>query len=147
MGRVAPTSQEYQEARIAAGIPSSRAGWRMRRSQAAPAAVGWGRPGPVPLAKAALLLVGWESWIAERHTQMSNLPAEVETAPEQCRSSNSSHSQDSPAPCLLGPCLPKSPHSGQGSLLTEPERLSSRPSALRPGCSWEGQGPRDAESS
>lgn len=53
---------------IAAGIPQSKAGWRMRHLQETPAAVGWGRLGPVPLAKAALLLVGWKSWTAELHT-------------------------------------------------------------------------------
>lgn len=35
----------------------------------------------MPLAKAALLLVGWKSWTAELHTRKSNLPEEVETAP------------------------------------------------------------------
>lgn len=101
--------------------------------------MGWDRPGPVPLAKTALLLVGWESWIAELHTHKSNLPEEVETAPEQSRSSGSLHSQDSPVPCLLGPRLPKSPHSGQGRLPIEPGRRASRPSALRPGCSRKGK--------
>ena len=43
--------------------------------------MGWGRLGPVPPAKAALLLVGWKSWTAELHTRKSNLPVEVETAP------------------------------------------------------------------
>lgn len=110
MERVAPTSQEHQEARAREhGCRYSvGTGWRKKHWEEAPAsqAVGWGRLDRKPLAQAALLLLGWEFWRAELLTHRFKLArrrGDCSSAVHSPWQGRSCHSPSQETSCALPP--------------------------------------------